>query len=165
VRYVCPAEELAIPDESFDVVISTQTLEHVRDPARSISEIRRVLRPGGIALLSTHGVWPYHPVPHDYWRWTHEGLAALVQDAGDFELVELVAHRAGGACVASMVALYVTELSRHKPVWIGRLGAYTVAALNLLGIAADRLLGRFAHPNEHALILNYLVVARRVSAA
>jgi SAM-dependent methyltransferase len=161
VRYVCPAEQLTIPDASFDVIISTQTLEHVRDPARSIAETQRVLRPGGIALLSTHGVWPYHPVPHDYWRWTHEGLAALVQDAGELELLEVVPHGAGGACVATMIAYYVTELTRHKPPLLGRLGAYTVAVLNLLGIAADRLLGRFAHPNEHALIVNYLVVARR----
>jgi SAM-dependent methyltransferase len=163
VRFVCPAEQLAIPDESFDVALSTQMLEHVRDPVRAVAEIRRVLRPGGIALLSTHGVWPYHPVPNDYWRWTHEGLNALVEDAGGFDVLEIVPHRAGGACLATMLAHYVGELARHKPAWLNRLAAYLIAALNVAGIGADRLLARFAYPHEHALILNYLVIARRVA--
>ncbi|HUZ09423.1 MAG TPA: methyltransferase domain-containing protein [Acidimicrobiales bacterium] len=40
-------QELSFPDESFDVVISTDVLEHVPDPYRAHREILRVLRPGG----------------------------------------------------------------------------------------------------------------------
>jgi ubiquinone/menaquinone biosynthesis C-methylase UbiE len=50
---VAAAEELPFPDNSFDGVFFNEVLEHVRDEARSLTEIRRILRPGGtlIALV------------------------------------------------------------------------------------------------------------------
>jgi SAM-dependent methyltransferase len=72
-------------DQSFDAVLSTQVLEHVEDPALYLSECFRLLRPGGRMLLSTHGIFVYHPDPDDYWRWTPAGLRRQVQAAG-FEI-------------------------------------------------------------------------------
>jgi SAM-dependent methyltransferase len=74
------------PDESFDIVMSTQVLEHVPDPGLYLSECFRALRPGGRMLLSTHGTFVYHPDPDDYWRWTCAGLQKAVRDAG-FDVV------------------------------------------------------------------------------
>ena len=79
---------LDVADASADVVLSTQVLEHVADPERYLDECRRVLRPGGRLMLSTHGMWWYHPHPNDYWRWTAEGLRKLLTDA-DFRVDEL----------------------------------------------------------------------------
>ncbi len=70
------------PDDGFDAVVSTQVLEHVADPALYLSECFRVLRPGGRLLLSTHGMFIYHPDPIDHWRWTCAGLRHVVEDAG-----------------------------------------------------------------------------------
>jgi SAM-dependent methyltransferase len=69
-------------DSSFDVVVSTQVLEHVAEPQLHLSECFRVLRPGGQLLLSTHGVFPYHPAPGDFWRWTSAGLRREIERAG-----------------------------------------------------------------------------------
>jgi SAM-dependent methyltransferase len=160
VRYVCPAEALTAPDQSFDAVLSTQLLEHALDPARCVAEMRRVLKPGGVALVTTHGVWPYHPVPNDYWRWTHEGLRKLTQDNG-LEVLEIVPHRSSWSTLASLAALSVSELTRGRTPLVGRLTAAVIASLNLAGIAGDRVSTRLAFPREHSLILNYLVIARR----
>jgi SAM-dependent methyltransferase len=81
-----PDGTVPAPDGSFDAVLSTQVLEHVADPALHLAESRRVLRTGGRMLLSTHGVFIYHPDPDDYWRWTGAGLQKAVRDAG-FEIV------------------------------------------------------------------------------
>lgn len=81
-----PDGTLPCADDSFDVVLSTQVLEHVRDPEVYLSECFRVLRPGGRLLLSTHGMMVYHPDPVDYWRWTCAGLQRAVHDAG-FEIL------------------------------------------------------------------------------
>ena len=81
-----PDGTLPCADDSFDVVLSTQVLEHVRDPEVYLSECFRVLRPGGRMLLSTHGMMVYHPDPVDYWRWTCAGLQRAVHDAG-FEVL------------------------------------------------------------------------------
>jgi len=78
---------LPLADESVDVVLSTQVLEHVPDPHAYLKEALRILRPGGLVILSTHGYWMYHPHPSDFWRWTGPGLRKIIADAG-FQLVE-----------------------------------------------------------------------------
>jgi SAM-dependent methyltransferase len=45
--------ELGFPDASFDVVCSFETIEHLRDHERYLREMRRVLRPGGVYVVST----------------------------------------------------------------------------------------------------------------
>jgi SAM-dependent methyltransferase len=79
---IAPDGTVPVEDESVDVVLSTQVLEHVIDPQSYLNECRRVLRPGGQLLLSTHGIMVYHPDPDDYWRWTCAGLRRIVVEAG-----------------------------------------------------------------------------------
>ena len=76
---------LPSPNDCFDCVLSSQVLEHVIDPGLYLREAFRVLRPGGSLIISTHGSWPYHPDPTDYWRWTIDGLQLQIQAAG-FEI-------------------------------------------------------------------------------
>jgi SAM-dependent methyltransferase len=54
-RLIAPVEQRPLPfsDESFDVVLSFQVIEHVRDVREYLSEIRRVLRPGGLFVVAT----------------------------------------------------------------------------------------------------------------
>jgi ubiquinone/menaquinone biosynthesis C-methylase UbiE len=94
-----PAEELPFPDASFDTVISFHVLCSVRSLPRSLSEVRRVLKPGGdfrfldhvrsrnaIGALIQHGIQPV-------WSWLGAGchpnrdIAAAVEKAG-FRLTE-----------------------------------------------------------------------------
>lgn len=67
-----------VDDGSVDVVLSSQVLEHAADTRLYLSESYRVMRPGGLLFLSTHGVWRYHPDPCDFWRWTCDGLRKVV---------------------------------------------------------------------------------------
>jgi ubiquinone/menaquinone biosynthesis C-methylase UbiE len=45
------ASHLAFPDGAFDTVVSTASIHHWKDPTAALSEVHRVLRPGGLALL------------------------------------------------------------------------------------------------------------------
>jgi SAM-dependent methyltransferase len=85
---IAPDGTIPLPDESFDLVLSTQVLEHVEDPAAYLSECFRLLRPGGALVLSTHGIMYYHRDPEDYWRWTPAGLRRIVIERG-FEVERL----------------------------------------------------------------------------
>lgn len=72
----------AEPDAAYDAVLSTQVLEHVEDPGLYLRECRRILRPGGQLLLTTHGMYEEHGCPYDFTRWTGRGLVRLVEAAG-----------------------------------------------------------------------------------
>jgi SAM-dependent methyltransferase len=73
---------VSMPDESVDIVLSSQVLEHVHSPEQYLREAHRLLKPAGTLLLSTHGYWMYHPDPTDFWRWTRDGLVREIEAAG-----------------------------------------------------------------------------------
>lgn len=73
---------LPFPDESFDVVVSGQVLEHVPRVWAWFVEIARVCRPGGYILTVNPVSWPYHEAPVDCWRVFPEGMRALCTEAG-----------------------------------------------------------------------------------
>ncbi len=77
-----PGAPVPLPDASADAVVSFQVLEHVWDVDTYLAEARRLLKPGGRLLLSTHGTWLYHPHPTDFHRWTREGLERQVASSG-----------------------------------------------------------------------------------
>lgn len=70
-------ESLPFQDGCFGGVICDQVLEHVPRPAAVAAELVRVTRSGGLIHIATPFVFPWHPSPSDYTRWTREGLVAL----------------------------------------------------------------------------------------
>jgi SAM-dependent methyltransferase len=79
---------LPFPDDCFEAALNIVTLEHVREPARVVQELARVLRPGGRLLLIAPQEWEVHQSPHDYFRYTRHGLRHLLDQAG-FEVERL----------------------------------------------------------------------------
>lgn len=71
-----------VPDGRYDCVVSHQVLEHLPRPWRALAEFHRVLRPGGQIVISVPHLSRRHELPHDYFRFTQEGLGALLADAG-----------------------------------------------------------------------------------
>jgi SAM-dependent methyltransferase len=83
VDVVCDAGDLVerFGENAFDVVISTELLEHARDWRRIVSNIKRVTRPGGLMIVSTrsYGV-DFHRRPWDYWRYQPDDFQAIFAD-------------------------------------------------------------------------------------
>lgn len=84
-----PDEKLPFNDEEFDIVLSSQVLEHVENVNFYLSECRRVLRKGGLLILSTHGTWQFHSAPVDVQRWTSYGLKKLMEKSG-FNITDFI---------------------------------------------------------------------------
>jgi SAM-dependent methyltransferase len=79
VDIVCDAENMSLPDSSYDLVICTQVLEHTQRPQKIVDECHRVLRPGGTFLLSVPSIFPVHGYPADNWRFMPQGLEFMLE--------------------------------------------------------------------------------------
>lgn len=164
---VAPAEHLPYEDSLFDVVLCTQVLEHVDDPAQVLSEISRVLVPGGVVFLSTHGVYLYHPDPpesdRDYWRWTHSGLKRIFNQAADWDELTVQAQGDVMACVGYIVAQYADELGRKARV--SAIGSGLVYLINVLSEWLDaRFPPNARFPKPGSMSSNFLVTAVKAAA-
>ena len=73
-------QKMPYDDDSFDYVIADLVLEHVRNPWLGVEEVRRVLKPGGITILTSALMVPIHGEPHDYWRFTFYGMEVLCEN-------------------------------------------------------------------------------------
>lgn len=69
-------------DGSFDVVVCNQVLEHVPRPMIVASEMFRLVREGGVCLVTAPFLFPYHADPGDYFRYTESGLCQIMTDSG-----------------------------------------------------------------------------------
>jgi SAM-dependent methyltransferase len=65
----------------FDVVLSTEMLEHIRDWRAAVHAIKTVCKPGGVIVITTRSMgFPYHGYPFDYWRYETEDLTRIFKD-------------------------------------------------------------------------------------
>lgn len=77
-----PDQGCDAPEGAFDLVLSTQVAEHVARPQAYFSEIFRLVKPGGKAVITTHGTSEDHGLPFDFQRWTAEGLRRDLESSG-----------------------------------------------------------------------------------
>jgi SAM-dependent methyltransferase len=95
VDVVCDAEQLLsrFSQESFDIVLSTELIEHTRNWRRVLSNIKNLCAPGGTIRITTRSRgFHYHAYPNDYWRYEPKdireiffdcGIVSLMKDPGD----------------------------------------------------------------------------------
>jgi len=131
-------EFLPFRDNAVDVVICTQVLEHVHWPLDIVTEIHRVLRPGGVAFVSVPSIFPTHGGPYDNWRFMPGGLRYLLRDFS-----EVTINPEGGSIASSLRTLNMylwvftgRKWGRHfRPI----LEKLIYPVTNLLGWHLDRL--------------------------
>lgn len=80
---------LPFSDESFDLIILSDVLEHIYTPHFLLREIRRILKPGGLLLGNSPFIYLLHEEPYDYFRFTKHFYTKSFHDIGfsSFELV------------------------------------------------------------------------------
>jgi len=75
--------EIDLPSESVGTVLCFDTLEHVEYPHRALGEIHGILKPDGIAVISSAMDFPIHDYPYDYWRFTPEAFKSILKPFSD----------------------------------------------------------------------------------
>jgi SAM-dependent methyltransferase len=127
-----------VPANRYDAAVCHQVLEHVPRPAAAAAELFRVLKPGGTLVISVPHLSRQHELPHDYFRFTPNGLARLLADAG-FEIVSVEPY--GGLCCFihhQLATLVLGAAAMFRP--LHALVAALNAPFSVLAAWLDRLI-------------------------
>jgi SAM-dependent methyltransferase len=125
----------AFPSEHFDLVVLWHVLEHLPEPLVTLAEVRRVLRPAGVAVIGVPNAaslqarlfgryWAAYDAPWHLTHFTPETLDRLLGQAG-LRAVRL-------ACFSGSWSTYVRSLQALLAARVRRQGAQTVLRLALL---------------------------------
>ncbi len=118
--FIGDAAHIPAQDATYDVVLSTQVLEHVPDPFAVLQEMKRLVKPGGYILISCPQSNEAHEIPHDYHRFTQYALRTYgknlelnvvhIEPVGDFWSMM---HRYG-------TRFFIDAVRLHDHPWLGR---------------------------------------------
>ncbi len=159
------ADALPICTGAADAVLSSQVIEHLPDPEEAMREAHRVLKPGGLLFISFPFLFPQHAVPHDFFRYSEDGFAAMCRRS-NFEIVER--HTIGGFWYMTSIFgdRYVNVFDRSivrrlRLVAIFSFPGHALAWLlhNLEG-AVYRTMGKDVRRARRNWTVNYVFVAR-----
>lgn len=147
---IIPGQALPLPDGSIDTLLSTQTLEHLPDVHFYLKECGRLVRAGGVMILTAPMQWRHHEVPFDYLRFTRYGLSSLVEQNG-FEVKSISPCGGVYALLGQIFLSHLHERGVQKK-WVNKL-------VNRLALWLDR---RFPDTED---TLNWMCIAVRKPAA
>jgi|WetSurMetagenome_2_1015567.scaffolds.fasta_scaffold119153_2 SAM-dependent methyltransferase len=160
VDIICEATDIQLQSESFNTIISTQTIEHVAEHQQLVNEAYRLLKYDGFFIVSGPMYWPLHEEPYDFFRFTKHGFKYILNKAG-FTIYE---ERSNGGkwalCGQSLIhALYPDLNTQSSLNW-----KVLRHALNILG--GIKFINRFFSKMDEKYLdtsstMNYVIVARK----
>jgi SAM-dependent methyltransferase len=140
-EYLRKFDGIKIPHENaiFDAVLCTEVLEHVPDENKMLVEISRVLKPGGMLVLTTPFFWEEHGHPYDYRRLTTHGLIILLEKHG-FTVIR--AEKSSGT-ITTLFQVFISKVyarikSRHYYLDLLITLLY-IAPINILAVLLSKL--------------------------
>jgi hypothetical protein len=73
--------------ESFDIIVSFSTFEHIKYPHIAAHQIMKTLKVGGLLFIQTHQTFKLHAFPNDYFRFSTDALASMFSERMGFQVV------------------------------------------------------------------------------
>lgn len=149
------AESLPFSNASFDAVVSTQLIEHLAQPDQFFKESSRVLRQGGLLIITFPLFAPLHEEPYDYFRYTEYSINNFCSDHG-LQVTSIEKMGGGWLMIGYFIRdfLYKDSYKAKSFLW-GRI-------LRTLGSFLYDMLNRLDNYDKHPEgTLNYLVTARK----
>ena len=165
--YTCDLSAIPVEEDRFDAIIFNQVMEHLPEPAEVLTELHRVLKPGGRMIYSAPLFYEEHERPYDFYRYTQYGIRHLFGKAGlAIERLDWLEGYFGTLGYQWTTAS--RELPRHPRHYGGGASGLVMSATSLLLRPALRLLGAAMHRLEMRNKItwagypkNYVVIARK----
>jgi len=111
------AQADSIASDQFDCFILTQTLQLIRDTHACIVHAHRILRPGGVLLVTVpflSRMIPAYDGPSDYWRFTTDSCSELFSEVFGSDAIEVNSHGNILAAIAYLTGMAQEELTRRE---------------------------------------------------
>lgn len=152
------AEDIPFSDQSFDSIVCTETLHDVFEPVKAGVEFARVLKKGGVLLLTVPCIGKQSDSLTDNWRFTRHSLKRLLEESGF--TIEVMEQR--GAYWSAITQLCVGY-------WILKLHVYDAWYERIFGIFAS-VIGKFSiwldsfekGETKSSFTNGYIVIARKI---
>ena len=155
--YFYDGQTLPFDSETFDGVVLNEVLEHVFNPEELLTELRRVLRPGGRIILTVPFAWIEHEKPFDYARYTSFGLKALLERNG-FAVLRQEKIGNGITALFQLKNAYWDCVIPFRPLWLRYVLILTLGTWNnLCGLLLSKLL-----PDQSDFYLDQVVLGKRL---
>ncbi len=151
-------KKIPFPDNHFDAVVTFETLEHVFNLEQILVEIRRVVKPNGLFLVSIPFAWDEHEVPYDFARYTSYGTNHLLKKSG-FEAIEI---NKTTTYVQAIFQIFIAYLFQHVLpkgrvlYWMSQI--LVIFPLNVASLAFNKIL-----PTRDDYFCNLVIVARKTA--
>jgi ubiquinone/menaquinone biosynthesis C-methylase UbiE len=146
---------LPFPDNTFDSMLCSETLEHVFNVEEILCELKRVLKNDAQVLITVPFSWDEHEAPYDFGRYTSFGIHYLLEKHG-FRIIEHKKTNHYIAVICQYVVLYVYHLLYTR-------NPYLNLMLNLLFIAPLMIISILIiaiAPKNMALFHNNVIYAQ-----
>lgn len=144
-----------IKDGAVDVVNATELFEHIENPQKGLEECYRILKKDGLMILSTPFLYPIHPDPHDFQRWTERKWKRELKEIG-FEIQKFVIMGRYFTVWADLEKALVKSLPN-----ILRWTCYLVYPLYDLLVKIDNLSCIKKHPYLGKFHGGYFIIAKK----
>jgi SAM-dependent methyltransferase len=164
--YVCDlCDRIPVEDGRFNYIVFNQTLEHLKEPAKALTELRRVLAPGGRILCTVPFFYEEHEQPFDFFRYTQFAHRYMFAQAG-FEIERLEWLEGFFGTSAYMFHVIGRNLPARYP---GSLAISVLAtpfllltkAASLVAAAILYRLDMVCKPTQFGFPKSYVVIARK----
>lgn len=192
-KEVCPdiiadAWSIPLPDNSFDGIILNQSLEHIARIEKTIGEIERLLKPGGLCIITAPQTVKVHSVPvpindanlefknnlaevnltywhNDYYRFTKYGLLYLFRD---FKIVSIKETNGYFGTILQLINYFFTSLKIKfifLPIYFinNVFGIFLDRFFASLDILNIKIINKFNTLIYKSLTLNYILIAKKKS--
>jgi SAM-dependent methyltransferase len=155
-------KNIPFQDDYFDSIFSSEVFEHIFNLDEILPELRRVLKPGGLMLVTCPFVISEHEVPNDFARYSSFGITHLLNKNG-FEIESLTKT---GNAVETVFQLWIMYIHQHITPYVRKIPVvrsifrfFTYTSLNILALLFSKIL-----PKRNDLYLNNVILCRKTGS-